>query len=339
MYKLSWLALALPTLMLVPLACASADPGAPGAGTDGTGAQTDSLTGLKGPLQAKKEPELCIDGAGTGCVKADLAKSIEQPCALDADCASGLCEHDPGARCGVCREKPKVGEPCRLFQCGAGMVCNDQAVCEKAATAGEACSALKSCDVGLTCTKPVMYPLAAKADGADTAAVEAPATSPATVAADMPDAPVAHPDTGANQIVPIDGRFAHELTPALDGTCQPDASQAGADCDPTGLNAPRCDARRGLACDAATRRCAQMVVVDAGQECGSVRGQVHECSTGLVCVTRGPMESGLCVRADPANIGCDPLVRDACGQGQRCVSDAAGESRGHCEALTSSMCM
>jgi hypothetical protein len=127
--------------------------------------------------------------------------------------------------------------------------------------------------------------------------------------------PFAHLGTacGASQICD-DG-----LTCA-NGVCATGATTLGAACSPDG---PGCDQYAGLACNASTGTCANLVLASAGQACGNVAGQQQLCAVS-VC-TRGACEAKA-----PLGGACDLVDAPFCTSFATCVVGADGGTSGTC---------
>jgi hypothetical protein len=82
--------------------------------------------------------------------------------------------------------------------------------------------------------------------------------------------------------------------------------EAGADCDPAGMTAPPCSFLSGAACDASTKKCAELTLAAPGGACGVVNSKFVLCQAGNYCKTAGSTAfMGTCAPQAAEGGGCD----------------------------------
>jgi hypothetical protein len=80
------------------------------------------------------------------------ARRLDEPCAVDAQCASSYCAGTAGwLACGRCAELPREGEPCERGRCPNGLSCFTDDRCRSPSGVNGACNTDRDCGYHLSC--------------------------------------------------------------------------------------------------------------------------------------------------------------------------------------------
>lgn len=226
-------------------------------------------------LDNDSPPAACAQVMGTAATGA--------ACVVAGQCQTGFCAIAPGSACGVCAALPKAGDACTaLTTCGVGLTCtSDTKMCVAFAAANAACGAGAPCGAGLVCV-------------------------------------------GANAAT------------STQGTCQAAATTTGATCDPALKTGTGCDRNAGLVCNSTSKTCQPATISPDGGACGSVDHQSALCENGT-CVGASGATPGTCIANAGEGEACDTAQGPNCEAGTRCIV-AAGTTAGTCENTDAAAC-
>jgi hypothetical protein len=223
------------------------------------------------------------------CARAEPAESCQD-----------FLQNNPVAACLTPSGDRNDGDPCMFnSECDSAFCAiastDSCGVCEPAPAIGDECVD-QGCGYDLTCTTNKACAAWVPVDGA---------------------CDVDHPCSPHNWCVTAEG--------AATGTCMPSVTTQGAACDPHKYTAPGCDFNAGLYCNTMTSTCTSLVYVAAGEACGNIDGDYHECVGGATC--RGT--PAMCIADADDGAPCDTVLGPSCMSPARCVTDGVS-SAGTC---------